>query len=128
MSKYKEIETQITKIDHITRALDEMGVPYEWDASGLPLVNWQGVPTNQKALVVVRRKHLGNVSNDLGWALDPGAGAYTEIISEFDEEHEIARGVRQRCAFYQVEALAAANGYAVERVEDHGVQRVFVGR
>lgn len=129
MSKYKEIKTQINKREFICKALDELGVPYEVAEPGqkLALVNYWGRAQGDQADVVVRRQHLTRLSNDLGWTVDPDTGAYVEIISEFDAENRIAKQVRQKAAFYQLEELAYANGYSLNVVEEHGVQRVFVG-
>jgi hypothetical protein len=132
MSKYKEIQTQIKSIAFICQALRELDIPYEVAMEGaqLPLIGYEGRQRPERADVVVRRYHLDPLSNDMGWAHNPETGAYDEIISEFDQHSKaarIAKQVRQRCAFLQVEQLAMANGYTVNVVEDHGVQRVLLG-
>lgn len=130
MSKYKEIKTQVKKREFICRALEELGVPYEVAVEEpLALYGYEGHKRAEQADVVVRRQHIDSAANDLGWAAG-GDGTFTEIISEYDARGRgatIARQVRQKCAFYQLEELAYANGYSLHVVEEHGVQRVFIG-
>ena len=131
MSKYKKIKTKVKKREFICRALEELGVAYEVAAlkSGLSLYGYEGRKRPEKAEVVVRRKHVGPFANDLGWTQDED-GTFVEVISEFDANNrgaKIASQVRQKAAFYQLEELAYANGYSLHVVEEHGVQRVFVG-
>jgi len=129
MSKYKEIRTQVKKREFICRALDELGVAYETAEKPLTLYGYEGRRRPERAEVVVRRRDVGPYANDLGWTAGDD-GVFVEIISEYDMRNQgaqIARQVRQRCAFYQLEELAHANGYALNVVEERGVQRVFVG-
>ena len=135
MSKYKEITTQITDPDHITAALDDMGVPYEVAAAGqeIPLYGYQGDQRDETGAVVVRREHIGSASNDIGWSLDPETGAYQLYLSEYDAgsvkaARNIVEGVAQRCAFYKLQELAAQNGFAVDTLTEFDVQRIFIGR
>lgn len=130
MSKYKEISTTIKKLEHITHALDEMGIPYE-AGQALPLYGYLGDQRPETAEVVVRRANVGPYANDLGWAWDEATGTYREIISEYDSSGrgaDIAREVRRRCAVLQVAEIARAHHYVMTVKEEHGVQRVFLGR
>ena len=132
MSKYKEITTQITERDHITCALGQLGVPYEVaQGQELHLYGYRGDRRQQTGAVVVRRQHIGSLSNDIGWTLDPETGTYRLYLSEYDaginSARRIVEGVAQRCAFYRLQELAAANGFTAEAMEEFDVQRVFVG-
>jgi hypothetical protein len=138
MSKYKEITTQITDPDHLTAALDNLGVPYEVARPGqtLALNGWSG--RGRTAEIVVRQATLGEASGqgyayaDLGWAMDPHTGAYRLVLDDYDERNrgvmDIVEGVAQRSAFYRLAELAAQNGFALETAPEFDVQRVFVGR
>lgn len=138
MSKYKEITTHITDPDHITAALDDLGVACEVARPGqtLALNGWSG--PGRTAEIVVRKATLGEASGqgyayaDLGWAMDPQTGAYRLVLDDYDERNRgvmnIVEGVAQRSAFYRLAELAAQNGFALETAPEFDVQRVFIGR
>jgi len=137
VSKYKEITTQITDRDHITAALDNLGVACEVARPGttLTLNGWSG--RGRTAEIVVRKATLessgsGFIYADLGWALDPQTGAYRLVLDDYDERNRgvmsIVEGVAQRSAFYRLAELAAQNGFSLETAPEFDVQRVFLGR
>lgn len=136
MSKYKQIETQITEHDHITAALDEMGIPYEV-GENLALYGYEGRKRKETANVVVRKAYVGDSANDLGWCYDEETSTYRCVISEFDNTGRdddysratpIMEGVAQRAALLKLQELAFANGFALDVIEDsQNVQRVLIG-
>ncbi len=130
MSKYKAIKTQITNPEHICRALDDLGTPYE-TAQGqeLTLLDWRNRRTALTGAVVVRNKHLGGYSNDLGWSFDLESGTYVAQIDHVDDASQrILNGVGQRCALLKLQDLATLNGFSLEVTEDdQNVQRVLIG-
>lgn len=128
MSKYKEITTQIYDRDHITAALDDLGVPHELAEPGQSLA-LNGYDRTQQAEVVVRR--TGRLYGDFGWTMDATTGTYRLVVDDMDEARlrDIIQGVAQRCAFYRLQELAAENGFAVDALEGFETQRVvFVSR
>ncbi len=132
MSKYKRIATQITNPDHICRALDDLAVAYEVAEVAhreLTLLDWRNRPTALTGAVVVRNKHLGGYSNDLGWSLDLETGTYVaQIDHQDDASQRILNGVNQRCALLKLQDLATLNGFSLEVTEDEqNVQRILIG-
>lgn len=132
MSKYKTIETQINNLDHLCRALDALGVPYETaQADELPLYGYRGDERAETGAVVVRREHIGRLSNDIGWTFNLQTGAYDLVLSEYDQSVRralsIAQGAAQHCALYALHEAAAAQGFEVNIIAEGGVQRVQLG-
>jgi hypothetical protein len=48
-----------------------------------PLYGYQGDQRTEKAHIIIRRKHIGIASNDIGFVKEAD-GTYTAIISEYD--------------------------------------------
>ncbi len=133
MSKYKAITTRIANPGYICQALEDMGIPYETAGEEeLTLYGYRGDARQQTGAVVVRRQHIGSLSNDLGWSYDPETGVYNAIVSEYDQTLQrvtnIVSGVAQRCALLKLQELATLNGFDLEVEQDEqGVQRVLIG-
>lgn len=86
MSHYVNVHTQITDCDALCRALGRVGFrdnQIERFDIGQPLYGYQGDKRNQKANVIIRRKHVGTSANDIGFEKHKD-GHYVAHISEFD--------------------------------------------
>ncbi len=124
MSKYKKIQTQIKDEALLRKALEDVGLPFE-QGEGLALYGFEGDRRRETAEVVIRRRHIGSVANDLGFHRS-GDGSYEAIISEYDRctrDQEILDQVRQRYAYHGVCQKAQAKGYTV--VEQKGTDGVI---
>lgn len=64
-------------------ALATLGYGEVEEGEALPLSGYRGDVRPETAALVVRRRHLGPASNDLGFART--ATGYTPIISEYDQ-------------------------------------------
>jgi hypothetical protein len=64
-------------------ALADLGYDHVEEGDALPLFGFQGDRREETAEVVVRRQHLGRLSNDLGFARTDGG--LVPVISEFDQ-------------------------------------------
>jgi hypothetical protein len=100
VSKYLSFPDLIFKDRRLLRAaLAELGYPDVEEGEALPLYGYLGDRRPETAAIVVRRRHLGAASNDLGFArTDQG---YVPIVSEYDQ-HTLAGGkflVRLRTAY-----------------------------
>jgi hypothetical protein len=83
MSAYNEIKTNIKDADLLCDALKEMGFKeVEKHEEPVNLVGYHGDTRNQTAEVVVRRKHVGSASNDIGFKKQDGG--FIAIISSYD--------------------------------------------
>ena len=128
MSRYKRIKTQLTDRDALLAALDVLEIPYEVaEGKRLSLYGYRGRRRNKTADIVVRRQHIGDGANDLGFAWDEAENRYNVIISEFDEASSapgrglhVLNQIKQMHAVQQVTALAEARGYVVQPVEAEG--------
>lgn len=87
MSHYHEIKTQITNRDALVTALTKCGFKAEQievHDVAQNLYGYHGDKRNQKANVIVRRKHVGGASNDLGFAQKED-GTFEAIVSSYDK-------------------------------------------
>lgn len=64
-------------------ALAALGYGEVEEGEALPLYGYRGDRRPETAALVVRRRHLGSASNDLGFART--AAGYVPIISEYDQ-------------------------------------------
>ncbi len=84
MSKYlayPEITFQDRRV--LLAALAALGFTEVEEGEALPLYGYQGDRRPETAALVVRRRHIGAASNDLGFART--TQGYTPLISEYDE-------------------------------------------
>ena len=84
MSKYL-VFNQICFPDRrlLLAALADLGYTAVEEGEALPLYGDQGDRRPETAELVVRRRHLGSASNDLGFARTPAG--YVPIVSEYDQ-------------------------------------------
>jgi len=82
MSAYKRFDTiQFLNAGCLVKALKEMGYAVEF-GKALHLYGYEGKARPETAQIVVRRQHIGHLSNDLGFAWN--GQAFVPIISEYD--------------------------------------------
>lgn len=84
MSKYLSFpDVVFTDRRLLLAALANLGYPEVEEGDALPLFGYQGDARPETAELVVRRRHLGAASNDLGFARTPQG--YVPIVSEYDQ-------------------------------------------
>ena len=84
MSKYLLFEAEAYKDRRLLlAALAELGYREVEEGVALPLHGYQGDRRAETAELVVRRQHVGRLSNDLGFARTPAG--YVPILSEYDQ-------------------------------------------
>src|SRR5215471_12253855 len=84
MSKYLYFDDIVfTNRDLLVAALADLGYPDVEEGDGLPLYGYQGDRRPETAALVVRRRHIGSSSNDIGFAR--AGDGYVPIISEYDQ-------------------------------------------
>jgi len=86
MSHYVDINTKITDKKALVKALERMGFQDHVEQYNTPtnLYGYHGDIRSQKADVIVRRKYVGKLSNDIGFERAED-GFYRSHISEYDE-------------------------------------------
>ncbi len=86
MSHYTVLTTRISDPHYLAEAIADMGYQeVEVYDQPQPLLDFQGEERKQRAEVIVRRQHLGWVSNDLGFCRQHG-GTMNAIISDYDRD------------------------------------------
>lgn len=126
LSHYTRVRTKFTDAGLLTEALSDLGFKVvEVHGSPEPLVGYRGDERQQRAEIIIRRRHVGFASNDIGFARQPD-GTYEAIVSEFDRAKKygaswlatLARAYAHRAVssfateggFDLVESTTAANG------------------
>ena len=85
MSHYVNVKTQIKDQAILVKALVRMGFENKVEVhdTAQNLIGYQGDTRKQKADVIIRRKHVGSASNDIGFEKQED-GFYRAHISEYD--------------------------------------------
>jgi hypothetical protein len=96
------------------------------------LYGYQGDARREKAEVVIRRKHVGSASNDIGFARRAD-GTFEAIISEYDRSRYNATWLTKLTHSYSHAATlryAATHGYevATDEVKEDGTRRLTLRR
>jgi hypothetical protein len=83
VSKYLAFQEYVLKDRRLLlAALADLGYTEVEEGEALPLYGYQGDRRPETAEIVVRRRHLGSASNDVGFARTPAG--YVPIVSEYD--------------------------------------------
>ncbi len=135
MSAYTTLETQLVSAEHIVLALRDLGFPVvELDETGRSLVGWQGDRRAERAQVIVRREHIGEQSNDIGFARGHD-GTFVALNSEFDREHcgygdEWLGRLTQRYAYHVARSQLEDRGFDLveETVDNEETIRLVLRR
>jgi Protein of unknown function (DUF1257) len=92
MSAYGNLETQYKDQQCLVEALAEVGYKEVeiHEGEGANLVGYHGDTRQQKANVIIRRKHIGGASNDIGFKKQPN-GTFSAIISDYDSHRHGAK-------------------------------------
>jgi hypothetical protein len=134
MSHFTAIKTQVKNADALLQALADLGFStIEHHATAQPLYGYQGDLRSQTAEIILRRQHIGHLSNDIGFKHQPD-GTYQAIISDYDRRHGYGQDwlnqLTQRYGYHHLKAIAPAQGFAIEEdaVLEDGTIRLVVGR
>lgn len=87
MSRYCEVQTQFRDREALIDALMETGkwtlAQIEHHTVAQHLLGYHGDKRPEKANIIIRRKFVGSVSNDIGFVIGED-GNYKAVISEYD--------------------------------------------
>jgi hypothetical protein len=95
MSHFTTIKTRLHDAQALVQALTDLGLKnVEVHETAQHLFGFLGDKRQQTAEIIIRRKHVGRMSNDLGFkrAAD---GTFTAIISGFDRSKYDARWMQR---------------------------------
>ncbi len=124
MSHYCEIETEFRDPKMLIAALCSVEGGFEKEqvlefTEAESLYGYRGDKREQKAHIVIRRKHVGASANDIGFFREDD-GLYRAIISEFDRTGRFKdvffNRVKQEYACKIVEKNARQRGLNVQRI------------
>ena len=108
MSHYVDIKTQITDEECLVAALGRIETKQwtpdkiEIHKEAIHLYGYRNDIRSQKANVVIRRRYIGNASNDIGF-LKNADGTYTSIISEYDQRLLGPTWLQRLTTYYGIE-------------------------
>lgn len=133
MSRYCEVQTNFQDGDALVDALMETG---KWTAEQIEVHNtpqnlfgYRGDRRSQKAHIIIRRKHVGSLSNDLGFVRNED-GEYEAIISEYDSRKYGKAWIGRltgNYAYHRVRREQESRGRTVSRErKQNGRQRIVV--
>ena len=107
MSHYTVVRTRMVDRQALVAALADLGFPdVEVHDEPKPLIGYRGDQRAQRAHVIVRRRHIGRASNDIGFARQQD-GSYQALISRFDRARFNARWLERLHARYAYHATLA---------------------
>ena len=114
MSHFTRLKTRLTDVDGLTRALADLGFKeVEVHAEAQNLYGYQGDVRAQTAEVIVRRRHVGRASNDIGFKRGED-GAFEAVISAYDRRRYSQAWLdklTQRYAYHVARAKLQEQGF-----------------
>jgi hypothetical protein len=114
MSHFTRLRTRITDVPALTKALADVGFKtVEVHDTPQHLYGFMGDPRAQTAEVIVRKKHIGWLSNDIGFQRQPD-GTFEALISEYDRRKyspQWLEKLTQRYAYHAARAKLAEQGF-----------------
>lgn len=119
MSEYTTVELEINDPECLKTSLTELGYVFEEHETAQNLYGYQGDKRQQKAHIIIRRKNVGSMSNDVGF-LRKEDGSYELIISEFDssgskkQAKNLTQVLKQVYATHKIKKKAKALGYTIK--------------
>jgi hypothetical protein len=121
MSHFVECRTEFRDPQALVAALVECGFhesQIEIHDQAVPLFGYQGDERPQKAHIVIRRQHVSQAANDVGWERQTD-GTYRAWISEYDGRHrfnaQMQNRIKQEYAYQVVSRQQRARGRTVTR-------------
>lgn len=118
MSHYTEIQTEFRDRESLIRALNDLAYTadqIEQHEQPQALFGYHGDERPETANIIIRRKHIGSASNDVGFVKDKKTGQYRAIISDYDGQQtwtqEKQNRLANRYAYHQATKALRAKKY-----------------
>lgn len=133
MSHFTRVRTTLRDPELLVKALATAGfTTVEVHDSPQTLYGYQGDARPERAEVIIRRRHVGRLSNDIGFRRRED-GSFEAIISEYDRRrHDQQWLTKVARAYGHAAALRYAedNGYEVDsdEVAENGERRLVLRR
>lgn len=114
MSHYTALQTRISDLDLLIEALADLGFDHpDVFETAQPLLGWRGDERQQTAELIIRRRHLGAASNDIGFGRTAD-GFFEALISDYDRRRYDADWIgklSQRYAYRKARRVLASQGF-----------------
>jgi hypothetical protein len=133
MSHFTRVRTKLRDRELLVKALNSVGfTTVEAHDSPQTLYGYRGDARPERAEVIIRRRHIGKLSNDIGFRRREDGG-FEAIISEYDRSrYDQAWLTKVARAYGHAAALryAEEHGYEVDSdvVEANGQRRLVLRR
>jgi hypothetical protein len=129
MSHFTRLQTRIVETDALCKALADVGFDkVEVHAEAQHLYGYQGDQRADTAEVIIRRRHVGRASNDIGFKRQPD-GTFTAIISGYDRSKYSEAWLdklTQRYAYHVTRAKLAEQGFDLVTEEKDEAGRIHL--
>jgi hypothetical protein len=116
MSHFTTLRTQITDVTALVKALADVGLKkVEVYEEAQHLYGFLGDQRRQTAEVIIRRRHVGWLSNDIGFQRRAD-GTFDAIISDYDRQkysQDWLNRLTQRYAYHVARAKLEEQGFTV---------------
>ncbi len=133
MSRYVTVLTVFKDKEVLISALCETG---EWSLDQIEVHNppkflygYRGNERQEKANIIIRRKHIGKASNDIGFIIDDN-GNYQQVISEYDLRKlgkQWVGNLKANYVFHKIKTEQETRGRKVSRTRcPNGKQRIEI--
>jgi hypothetical protein len=114
MSHYTVIKTRLTDTKALVQALADLDFKdVEIHASAQHLVGMGGDTRQQSAEIIIRRKHIGWLSNDVGFKRTAD-GSFEVVVSDYDKKWcttDWMERLIQRYAYHVAKSKLAEKGF-----------------
>ena len=131
MSHFTRLKTAIRDPFCLVKALADVGFKdVEVHATAQPLIGYEGGVRSETAEVIVRRKHIGAASNDIGFKRRED-GTFDAVISGYDRwtySQAWLDKLSQRYAYHVARGRLLAQGFNLvteETAKDGGIHLVL---
>lgn len=130
MSEYTTVDLEINDPDCLKDALKEMGYVFEEHEIAQKLHGYQGDQREQLGHIIVRRKHVGAASNDVGFLKKPN-GKYDLVISDYDTRvhgTKFKEDLKQLYGKHKLVKQVKKMGYSIksQKVDEQGRIKIRV--
>ena len=125
MSHFTQLRTRLMDQAALLLALNDLGFSSEKvlvPEQAKPLYGYRGDRREQTAEIIIRRKHISDSSNDIGFKRQPD-GSFSAIISEYDADdlgynQAWLNKLQQRYTYHATIQHLATQGFSLIQTED----------
>jgi hypothetical protein len=133
MSHFTRVRTKLRDAEALVAALKAVGLSrVEVNEEPQQLYGYQGDTRPERAEVIIRRKDIGRLSNDIGFARQAD-GLFEAIISDYDRpkyNEAWLAGLSRSYSYAATVKYAETHGYevATDELEQDGSRRLTLRR